>query len=80
MHQHPRSPAPAAPPSASRPGANRSDDRPNSPAFDPRVQLTRGLGIETEARSSGQTSSSRPAKEAISKLNQLVTVWLGIGF
>ncbi|BCS04607.1 putative autophagy protein Atg13 [Aspergillus luchuensis] len=79
MHQHPRSPAPAAPPSASRPGANRSDDRrdqdlrPNSPAFDPRVQLTRGLGIETEARSSGQTSSSRPAKEAILKLNQLVS-------
>ncbi|PYI12729.1 hypothetical protein BO78DRAFT_9209 [Aspergillus sclerotiicarbonarius CBS 121057] len=79
MHQHPRSPAPAAPPSATRPSATRSDDRteqdirPTSPAFDPRVHTSRGLGIETETGSPEQTPTSQPAKEAIIKLNQIIT-------
>ncbi|PWY68110.1 hypothetical protein BO94DRAFT_561010 [Aspergillus sclerotioniger CBS 115572] len=79
MHQHPRSPAPAAPPSATRPSATRSEDRreqdirPTSPAFDPRVHNSRGLGIETESGTPEPTPTSQPAKEAITKLNQIIT-------
>ncbi|BAE57484.1 unnamed protein product [Aspergillus oryzae RIB40] len=74
MHQHPRSPAPTAPTSSARPNSSRSrelDYRPNSPAADVRVHNSRGLGIETEPDSSGQTV--QPAKEAIAKLNQIIS-------
>ncbi|PYH91946.1 hypothetical protein BO71DRAFT_458624 [Aspergillus ellipticus CBS 707.79] len=79
MHQHPRSPAPQAPPSATRPSTTRSDDRreqdlrPSSPAFDPRVQTGRGLGIEAEPGSPEQTHAPQPAKEAMAKLNQIIS-------
>ncbi|KAF7593486.1 autophagy protein 13 [Aspergillus hancockii] len=74
MHQHPRSPAPAAPTSSTRSTSSRSrepDYRPNSPAADVRVHSSRGLGIETEPDSPGQTV--QPAKEAIAKLNQIIS-------
>ncbi|KAB8235215.1 autophagy-related protein 13 [Aspergillus alliaceus] len=74
MHQHPRSPAPTAPTSTARPTTSRSrelDYRPNSPAADVRVQNSRGLGIETEPGPSGQTV--QPSKEAIAKLNQIIS-------
>ncbi|KAE8354685.1 autophagy-related protein 13 [Aspergillus coremiiformis] len=74
MHQHPRSPAPTAPTSSARPNSSRSrelDYRPNSPAVDVRVQNSRGLGIEAEPVSPGQTA--QPAKEAIAKLNQIIS-------
>ncbi|PWY70980.1 putative autophagy protein Atg13 [Aspergillus heteromorphus CBS 117.55] len=79
MHQHPRSPAPQAPPPATKPSTARSDDRreqdlrPSSPAFDPRVQTGRGLGIDTEPGSPEQTHAPQPAKEAIAKLNQIIS-------
>ena len=76
MHQHPRSPAPTAPASSARPNSSRSrelDYRPNSPAADVRVHNSRGLGIEAEPDSSGQTI--QPTKEAIAKLNQIISVW-----
>ncbi|KAE8147378.1 autophagy-related protein 13 [Aspergillus avenaceus] len=74
MHQHPRSPAPAAPTSSARTNVSRSresDYRPNSPTVDAKVHSSRGLGIETESEMSGQTV--QPAKEAMAKLNQIIT-------
>ncbi|OJK02317.1 hypothetical protein ASPACDRAFT_76716 [Aspergillus aculeatus ATCC 16872] len=76
MHQHPRSPAPPPPASATR--SSRSEDnreqdtRPTSPAFDPRTS-SRGLGIETGPESPEQSQARRPSKEAIAKLNQIIS-------
>ncbi|RAL16275.1 putative autophagy protein Atg13 [Aspergillus homomorphus CBS 101889] len=75
MHQHPRSPAPPAPVAtrSSRSEDNREQDpRPTSPAFDPRTS-SRGLGIETGAESPEQSQTRRPSKEAIAKLNQIIS-------
>ncbi|KAE8373750.1 autophagy-related protein 13 [Aspergillus bertholletiae] len=74
MHQHPRSPAPTAPTSSARPNSSRSREleyRPNSPAADVRVHSSRGLGIEAEPDSSEQ--AVQPTKEAIAKLNQIIS-------
>ncbi|KNG83580.1 putative autophagy protein Atg13 [Aspergillus nomiae NRRL 13137] len=74
MHQHPRSPAPTAPTASARPNSSRSrelDHRPNSPAADVRAHNSRGLGIEAEPGSPGQTV--QPAKEAVTKLNQIIS-------
>lgn len=74
MHQHPRSPAPAAP-TSSRPLSQDQDRRSNSPAFDLRTHPNRGLGIETENDSADQTQNPQPGPEAIGKVNQIITVW-----
>ncbi|KAH8427603.1 putative autophagy protein Atg13 [Aspergillus melleus] len=77
MHQHPRSPAPQAP-ASSRSSLSRSADRrdpdfrPNSPTADVRIQHSRGLGIETEPASE-QSQSRPPGKEALAKLNQIIS-------
>ncbi|KAF9888194.1 autophagy protein 13 [Aspergillus nanangensis] len=79
MHQHPRSPAPQAPSSSTRSNLSRSIDRrdpenrPSSPAPDVRAYQSRGLGIDTEAESSEQAQNAQPTKEAISKLNQIIS-------
>ncbi|PLB55624.1 putative autophagy protein Atg13 [Aspergillus steynii IBT 23096] len=77
MHQHPRSPAPQAP-TSSRSSLSRSADRrdsdlrPNSPTADVRIQHSRGLGIETEPASE-QSQNTPPGKEALAKLNQIIS-------
>ncbi|KAH2201586.1 autophagy protein 13 [Aspergillus fumigatus] len=78
MHQHPRSPAPAAPTSSTR--SNRSTDHreldtdPSSPSSDVRMHNGRGLGIEPETEPSEQVQrNTQPAKEAMAKLNQIIT-------
>lgn len=76
MHQHPRSPATLAPARAdsSRPDDLRErDDGANSPAVDPRTNPGRGLGIATESSEQPQRNAA-PAKESISKLNQIISV------
>ncbi|BCS20557.1 putative autophagy protein Atg13 [Aspergillus puulaauensis] len=72
MHQHPRSPAPAAP-TSSRPRSQDQDLRSNSPAFDLRTHPNRGLGIETENDSADQAQNPQPGPEAIGKVNQIIT-------
>ncbi|PYH46566.1 putative autophagy protein Atg13 [Aspergillus saccharolyticus JOP 1030-1] len=76
MHQHPRSQAPPPPISATRstrPEDNAEQDtRPTSPAFDPRTP-SRGLGIETGNESPEQSQARRPSKEALIKLNQIIS-------
>ncbi|KAL4895075.1 autophagy-related protein 13-domain-containing protein [Aspergillus ambiguus] len=77
MHQHPRSPAPQA--ISARSNLSRSADRrepenrPTSPASDSRPQHGRGLGIETEPESSEYVQSMQPSKEALGKLNQIIS-------
>ncbi|KAA8644250.1 putative autophagy protein Atg13 [Aspergillus tanneri] len=77
MHQHPRSPALPAP-TSSRSSLTRSADRreqefrPNSPAAEVRTQNNRGLGIETDPTSE-QAQNTQPAKEALAKLNQIIS-------
>ncbi|KKK21606.1 hypothetical protein ARAM_004126 [Aspergillus rambellii] len=76
MHQHPRSPAPAAPISSTRPRSQDRKDpdpRPNSPAFDLRTHPNRGLGIETENDVADATHRSQPGKDAIAKLSQIIS-------
>ncbi|KAL4979062.1 autophagy-related protein 13 [Aspergillus desertorum] len=72
MHQHPRSPAPAAPTSSAR-RSQDYDHRSNSPAFDLRTHPSRGLGIEAENDAAESEQSSPPGSEAIGKVNQIVT-------
>ncbi|KAL6234728.1 autophagy-related protein 13 [Aspergillus navahoensis] len=72
MHQHPRSPAPAAPTSSARRSQDH-DRRSDSPAFDLRTHPNRGLGIETENDTAEPEQSSQPGPEAIGKVNQIVT-------
>ncbi|GES63720.1 putative autophagy protein Atg13 [Aspergillus terreus] len=77
MHQHPRSPVPQA--TSARSNLSRSaerresENRPTSPAADPRVQKSRGLGIETESESIDPAQSTQPSKEAVAKLNQIIS-------
>ncbi|KAL4788334.1 autophagy-related protein 13-domain-containing protein [Aspergillus varians] len=73
MHQHPRSPAPAAPTSSARPRSQDYDHRPNSPAFDLRTHPNRGLGIETENDTADSAQNSQPGPEAIGKVNQIIS-------
>ncbi|KAL3460434.1 autophagy-related protein 13 [Aspergillus heterothallicus] len=73
MHQHPRSPAPAAPTSSARPLSQDRDRRSNSPAFDIRTHSNRGLGIETESDTGDSVPNSHPGKEAVTKLNQIIS-------
>ncbi|EAW11297.1 putative autophagy protein Atg13 [Aspergillus clavatus NRRL 1] len=77
MHQHPRSPAPVAPTSSTR--STRSTDHreldtgPNSPALDVRMHSSRGLGIETGPEYEQTQRNPQPAKEALGKLNQIIS-------
>ncbi|KAL2829806.1 autophagy-related protein 13-domain-containing protein [Aspergillus cavernicola] len=73
MHQHPRSPAPAAPPSSARPRSQDQDRRSDSPASDFRTHLNRGLGLETENDSADSAQNMQPGKEAIAKLSQIIS-------
>ncbi|KAL4970721.1 putative autophagy protein Atg13 [Aspergillus stella-maris] len=72
MHQHPRSPAPAAPTSSTRPRSQDYDRRSDSPAFDLRSHPNRGLGIEAEDDTDSE-QKSQPGPEAIGKVNQIIT-------
>ncbi|KAJ5292975.1 uncharacterized protein N7443_008928 [Penicillium atrosanguineum] len=79
MHQHPRSPA--VPSSAPRLSSNlpaRDDPRehdsvPPSPSTDMRTNSARGLGIDAGADATGQTREAALRKEAITKLNQIIS-------
>ncbi|KAI9926761.1 hypothetical protein ASPWEDRAFT_121227 [Aspergillus wentii DTO 134E9] len=77
MHQHPRSPAPAAPTFPNRSNSTRPEDQreravtPNSPT---RENNSRGLGIETGSESADQAQKNTPpGKEAMAKLNQIIS-------
>lgn len=72
MHQHPRSPAPSAPSVPSRPRSSRAQDVPSSPTSDMKLSDSRGLGINSPSDSSEQPSA--PAKEVMTKLNQIILV------
>ncbi|KAL4932639.1 putative autophagy protein Atg13 [Aspergillus undulatus] len=73
MHQHPRSPAPAAPGSSARPRSQEYDRRSDSPAFDLRSHSNRGLGIEADDDATDSAQRSQPGPEAIGKVNQIIT-------
>ncbi|KAL5343640.1 autophagy-related protein 13-domain-containing protein [Aspergillus crustosus] len=73
MHQHPRSPAPAAPTSSTRPRSQDQDRRSDSPAFDLRTHPNRGLGIETDSDPVDPAQRSQPGKEAIAKITQIIS-------
>ena len=69
MHQHPRSPAPTAPSVSARSNSPRSQDVPNSPTSDIRMNNSRGSGSEAEL-----SEEAQKAKEAMTKLNQIISV------
>ncbi|KAL4887164.1 autophagy-related protein 13-domain-containing protein [Aspergillus karnatakaensis] len=73
MHQHPRSPAPAAPTSQTRPRSQDQDHRSDSPAFDLRTHPNRGLGIETDSATVESAQTPQPGKEAIAKVTQIIS-------
>ncbi|KAI9376577.1 autophagy-related protein 13-domain-containing protein [Aspergillus egyptiacus] len=73
MHQLPRSPAPATPPSSARPRSQDQDPRSSSPVFDLRTHPNRGLGIETENDTTDLAQALKPGKEAVAKLAQIVS-------
>lgn len=82
MHQHPRSPAvpPAAPKVPSRPTTARDDLReqdpvPASPSADIKTVSARGQGIDSGSEHAEQTREATPGKEAMAKLNQIISVW-----
>ncbi|KAJ5173131.1 Autophagy-related protein 13 [Penicillium capsulatum] len=79
MHQHPRSPAvpspaPKLPP---KPTTTRDDpadhSAPASPTTDVRTLPGNGLGIESGAESSDPAREAAPGKEAMAKLNQIIS-------
>ena len=50
---------------------------PASPAADARAAaLSKGLGIDAGAESSGQVKEAAPGREAMAKLNQIISVWV----
>ncbi|GAD96094.1 autophagy protein Atg13, putative [Paecilomyces variotii No. 5] len=82
MHQHPRTPpVTASPANSARPGTGRSNLSRESEAGSSSPQSgevgtnnPRGLGIETETESSEQAQRNpAPAKEAMAKLNQIIS-------
>ncbi|KAL3475592.1 autophagy-related protein 13-domain-containing protein [Aspergillus californicus] len=73
MHQHPRSPAPATLPTSARPRSQDQDRHSDSPGFDLRTHLNRGLGIESENESADSAHNTQPGKEAIAKLSQIIS-------
>lgn len=81
MHQHPRSPA-RTPSFPTRPGSVRADDQrgqdfgSNSHSSDTRANSLRNPGVEagTESVDYAQRNTV-PAKEAVAKLNQIISVW-----
>ncbi|KAJ9273371.1 putative autophagy protein Atg13 [Paecilomyces variotii] len=82
MHQHPRTPpVTASPANSARPNTVRSNLSRESEAGSSSPQSgevgtnnPRGLGIETETESSEQAQRNpAPAKEAIAKLNQIIS-------
>lgn len=81
MHQHPRSPAVPSPapklPPKSTPAREdlKDDSTPSSPTTDIRTNTTKGLGIDAGAESSEQAKEAAPGKEAMAKLNQIISVW-----
>lgn len=80
MHQHPRPSVTAPPTSPPRPSSTRFDrqrdqdaelSRPSSNAGS---DTTRGLGIDAGVEASEQEQKATPAKEAMAKLNQIISV------
>jgi autophagy-related protein 13 len=84
MHQHPRSPATATPtgrPQAisTRTEGSRDQDAESSQlASNTGLDKARGLGIDAGTEASEQEQKATPAKEAISKLNQIISVSLSM--
>jgi autophagy-related protein 13 len=84
MHQHPRSPAvPSSAPkmpakaSAARDDLKDSDSVPPSPTTDGRYHPAEGLGIDGAADQTSKSSardSGPPGREAMTKLNQIISV------
>lgn len=83
MHQHPRSPEVSSPapklpskPTAARDDSKERDSNPTSPSVDIKTNnLTRGLGIDAGSESAEQPREAAPGKEAMAKLNQIISVW-----
>jgi hypothetical protein len=80
MHQHPRSPAvpssaPSFPPRpTTRDDLRDQDSTPSSPTVDMGSNSARGLGIEPGSQPE-QARNAAPAKEALARLNQIISVW-----
>jgi autophagy-related protein 13 len=84
MHQHPRSPAipSSAPKLPAKSAAARDDLRdpdsvPPSPTTDGRYHPAKGLGIDASAEPVSEPSVKDlgpPGKEAMTKLNQIISV------
>ncbi|KAJ5595192.1 Autophagy-related protein 13 [Penicillium hispanicum] len=80
MHQHPRSPAVPSPapklpskPNSARDDARENEPYPASPTADLRTNSTKGLGIDAGAESTAQAKEAAPGKEAMAKLNQIIS-------
>lgn len=82
MHQHPRPPVTAPPTSPPRPSSARLDSQrdqdaeSNRPSSNAGSDTTRGLGIDPGVEASEQEQKATPAKEAMTKLNQIISVGL----
>ncbi|KAJ5168796.1 Autophagy-related protein 13 [Penicillium canariense] len=82
MHQHPRSPAVPSPapkitakPASARDDRKDADSVPPSPSTDGRSHPAKGLGIDAgaEQASEAQRDPGPPGKEAMTKLNQIIS-------
>ncbi|KAL1982098.1 hypothetical protein VTN96DRAFT_1753 [Rasamsonia emersonii] len=79
MHQHPRPPVTAPPTSPPRPSSARLDSQrdqdaeSNRPSSNAGSDTTRGLGIDPGVEASEQEQKATPAKEAMTKLNQIIS-------
>jgi hypothetical protein len=80
MHQLPRSPGTASPAGAARPSSARGErfrEQESGPGADGGAANIRALDMELRAESLGQAQKTvGPAKEALAKLSQIITVRL----
>lgn len=80
MHQHPRSPITAPPTGPPRASSTRLDSQKDQDTESKRQSsnagsdITRGLGIDAGVEASEQEQKTAPAKEAMAKLNQIISV------
>ncbi|KAL1970025.1 hypothetical protein VTN77DRAFT_6430 [Rasamsonia byssochlamydoides] len=79
MHQLPRTPVTATPTGPPRPSSTRldssrdQDTESNGQSSNAGADATRGLGIDAGVEASEQAQKTTPAKEAMAKLNQIIS-------
>lgn len=80
MHQHPRSPArtpssfPARPSSARAEDQSRQDSGLNAQSSDTRTNTAEDAAAAADSGIESMDHAHRPTKEAIAKLNQIISV------